>query len=121
MTSMSKALILAIALGLGLGSSTEARAQIVITIAPPAAYIATSEPEYFEGRPVYWYNNNWYYRYHGRWSYYRREPVYLRDRRAHWAPARRVEHRGRGHEERRDDRREDRRDDRRDGRYHYRR
>ena len=111
MTSMSKALALVIAIALG--SSTEARAQIAITFAPPAAYIATSQPEYFEGRPVYWYNNNWYYRDHGRWSYYRREPVYLRDRRAHWTPERRDEHRGQ--------RRDDRRDDRRDGRYHYRR
>lgn len=117
MTSISKAVILAIALAIALGSSTEARAQIVVTIAPPAAYIATSQPEYFEGRPVYYYNNSWYYRDHGRWSYYRREPVYLRDRRAHWAPARRVEHRGQRH----DDRRDDRRDDRNDGRYHYRR
>lgn len=111
MTSLSKVLILVIAIALG--SSTKARAQIVVTVAPSAAYIATSQPEYFEGRPVYWYNNNWYYRDHGRWSYYRREPVYLRDRRAHWTPERREEHRGQG--------REVRHDDRRDGRYHYRR
>ena len=106
MTSMSKILILVVAIALG--SSTKARAQIVVTVAPPAAYIATSQPEYFGGRPVYWYNNNWYYRDHGRWSYYRREPGYLHERRAHWAPARR-EHR------------EEHRDYRRDGRYHYRR
>lgn len=117
MTSMSKVLTLVTALSLALGSSTEARAQVVVTIAPPAAYIATSQPEYFEGRPVYYYNNNWYYRDHGRWSYYRREPVYLRDRRAHWAPARRVEH----HEVRREVRHDDHRNDPRDGRYHYRR
>jgi hypothetical protein len=114
---MSRALLLAIAIAIAIGSSTEARAQIVVTIAPPAAYIATSQPEYFEGRPVYWYNDNWYYRDHGRWSYYRREPVYLRDRRVHWAPQRRDEHRGNRHDVRRGDHHEDRRD----GRYHYRR
>ena len=120
MTSMSKALILVIAIAIAIGTSTEARAQIVVTIAPPAAYIATAQPEYFEGRPVYWYNNNWYYRDHGRWSYYRREPVYLRDRRAHWGQ-RRDDHRGNRRDVRREDRREDHREDRRDGRYHYRR
>ena len=109
MTSMSKAITLVITIAIALGSSTEARAQVVITFAPPAAYIATSQPEYFEGRPVYWYNNNWYFRDHGRWSYYRREPVYLRDRRAHWAQ----DHRGQ--------RRDVRHEDRPDGRYHYRR
>jgi hypothetical protein len=109
MTSMSKAITLVITIAIALGSSTEARAQIVVTFAPPAAYIATSQPEYFGGRPVYWYNNNWYFRDHGRWSYYRQEPAYLRARRGHWAQ----EHRGQ--------RREVRNEDRRDGRYHYRR
>lgn len=117
MTSISKALILGIAIAIAVASSTEARAQIVVSIAPPAAYIATSQPEYFGGRAVYWYNNSWYYRDHGRWSYYRREPVYLRDRRAHWTAERRVDHRGQRHEVRRNDRPADRRD----GRYHYQR
>ena len=71
---------------------TAADAQISVSIGayPPAAYIATSQPEYFEGRPVYYYNNSWYYRDHGRWSYYRAEPRYLQERRSHW-----VEHRSR--------------------------
>src|SRR5678810_1215182 len=77
MTSMTKAINLVITIAIALGSSTEARAQIVVTFAPPAAYIATSQPEYFGGRPVYWYNNAWYYRDHNRWYYYRHEPVYL--------------------------------------------
>lgn len=113
MTSMTKAITLVITIAIALGSSTEARAQIVVTFAPPAAYIATSQPEYFGGRPVYWYNNSWYFRDHGRWSYYRQEPVYLRNRRAHWAQ----DHRG----QRGDVRHEVRPEDRRDGRYHYRR
>ncbi len=55
-----------------------------VVVEPPAAYIATVEPEYYEGRPVYYYNNYWYYRDHGRWSYYRSEPMWLRERRGHW-------------------------------------
>jgi len=117
MKFMFKALTLVLPVAIALGIPSEARAQIVVTIAPPAAYIATTQPEYFEGRPVYWYNNNWYYRDRGRWSYYRREPVYLHERRAHWAPERRAVYRGERHDQRRGDRREDRRD----GRYHYRR
>jgi hypothetical protein len=117
MTSiLSKALVLIVPVVMLIGAPTEARAQIVVTISPPAAYIATSQPEYFEGRPVYWYNNSWYYRDHGRWQYYRREPVFLHERRAHWAPARRRER----VEDHRDRRRDDHRGDQRDGRYHYR-
>ncbi len=52
---------------------------------PPDAYVATSTPEYFEGRPVYFYNGSWFFRdERGAWTYYRHEPDYLRDRRAHW-------------------------------------
>ena len=72
-----------------------ANAQIEVQVYPPAAYIATAQPEYFEGRPAYFYNNYWYYRDHGRWSYYRSEPGYLRDRRAHWGHDRYVGYRGR--------------------------
>jgi hypothetical protein len=62
---------------------------------PPDAYVATAQPEYFEGRPVYLYNGSWYYRdERGGWNYYRNEPPYLRDRRAHWnAPDRRYHYR----------------------------
>ncbi len=59
-----------------------------IVVYPSAAYIATAQPEYFQGRAHYWYNNRWYYRDGARWSYYRSEPVYLRDRRAHWGDQR---------------------------------
>jgi hypothetical protein len=77
-------------------STANAQIEVSVGVAPPSAYIATTQPEYFEGRPVYWYNNNWYYRDHGRWSYYRSEPGYLRERRGRW-----VDHsrdRGREHE-----------------------
>ncbi len=57
-----------------------------IAVAPPDAYIATVQPEYYEGQPVYYYNNYWYYRDRwGNWGYYRTEPDYLRTRRVYWA------------------------------------
>jgi hypothetical protein len=115
---LSMALRLVIPVAVVLGVPGEARAQIVITFAPPAAYIATSQPEYFSGRPVYWYNNAWYYRDHNRWHYYRREPVYLRERRAHWAPSAHRDHRGPSRDSRPDPRRDDRGGDR-NARYHY--
>jgi hypothetical protein len=47
---------------------------------PPAEYIATAEPVYYEGHSSYWYNNRWYYRDGGgRWGYYHGEPGYLHD------------------------------------------
>ncbi len=64
--------------------STETSAQAQIVVYPPDDYIAVNQPEYYEGRPVYYYHNLWYYRDHGRWGYYRSEPGYLRDRRGHW-------------------------------------
>ena len=44
---------------------------------PPAAYIATTAPAYFEGRPVYWYGGYWYYRDGRAWRHYAAEPHYL--------------------------------------------
>lgn len=56
---------------------------------PPDAYIATTEPFYFEGRPTYWYGGHWYYRDGGRWAHYDREPAGLYQRRMQGAPVRR--------------------------------
>ncbi len=56
---------------------------------PPDAYIATTEPVYFEGHAAYWYGGFWYYRDGGRWSHYGREPPGLYQRRMQAAPARR--------------------------------
>ena len=53
---------------------------------PPASTIATVEPVYYGGRPVYFYNDHWYYRNGGGWAYYRSEPGFLRDRRGWYAP-----------------------------------
>jgi hypothetical protein len=49
---------------------------------PPPAYIATSQPVFYEGHASYWYNGHWVYRDGGgRWGYYRSEPGYLAGRR----------------------------------------
>src|ERR1700722_14191777 len=72
-----------------------ARAQVEVVVEPPADFIATSTPVYFEGRPAYWYGNRWYYRDGARWGYYHDEPGYLHDWRGHheFAP----HYYGRGH------------------------
>jgi hypothetical protein len=53
---------------------------------PPDAYIATTAPVYFEGRPMYWYGNRWSYREGGRWNHYDREPAGLYQRRMQGPP-----------------------------------
>jgi hypothetical protein len=50
---------------------------------PPDAYIATTEPVYFEGHAAYWYGGYWYYRDGGRWGHYDHEPAGLYARRMH--------------------------------------
>jgi hypothetical protein len=56
---------------------------------PPDAYIATTEPIYYEGRPTYYYGGRWYYRDGARWAHYNREPANLYQRRTQAPPARR--------------------------------
>ena len=56
-----------------------AQAQVEIVVGPPAAWVATAAPVYYEGRPRYWYGNRWYYREGAAWRYYNEEPVYLRE------------------------------------------
>jgi hypothetical protein len=68
-----------------MGAPKDAQAQeIILPPPPPDAYLATVAPEYFEGRPVYFYNGSWYYRDARGWNYYRNEPPFLRDRRGRW-------------------------------------
>ncbi len=59
------------------------------TAYPSDAYIATTEPVYYDGRATYWYGGNWYYRDGGGWRHYDREPPALYQRRVQLAPARR--------------------------------
>jgi hypothetical protein len=44
---------------------------------PPDEFIVSAEPQYYEGRPAYFYHNRWYYRDGGRWGYYHSEPAAL--------------------------------------------
>ncbi|MGD0675808.1 MAG: hypothetical protein ABSC94_10345 [Polyangiaceae bacterium] len=90
--SLALALVLELGGAAWLGGNGDARAQGVAPPPPPPAYIATVQPEYYEGRPVYFYGGNWYYRDAHGWNYYRREPAYLHERRAHWGEDRRRYH-----------------------------
>jgi hypothetical protein len=55
---------------------------------PPAEFIATTEPVYYQGHAAYWYGNQWYYHdEHGGWAHYDHEPRELADHRAHAPPA----------------------------------
>jgi hypothetical protein len=95
-TMFSKALVLAVPVAaLAIAASGQAHAQDApppppappadVPPPPPDAYIATVQPEYYEGRPVYFYNGNWYFHERGGgWNYYRTEPAFLHDRRGHW-------------------------------------
>jgi hypothetical protein len=56
---------------------------------PPAAFVATTEPVYVDGRAAYWYHDHWYYRDGGGWRHYDREPRVLYQRRVSAAPVRR--------------------------------
>jgi hypothetical protein len=49
---------------------------------PPDAFVASLEPEYYDGHAVYWYHGAWRYRDGGRWATYRTEPAGLRQARA---------------------------------------
>ena len=48
---------------------------------PPADFLATTEPVYFEGHAAYWYHNRWFYRNGGHWGHYDHEPAGLAARR----------------------------------------
>jgi len=65
-----------------------ARAGVSISIFPPAAFIATSRPVYYEGHATYWYQNRWHYRNGRSWRTYRAEPRYLHEYRSHREPER---------------------------------
>ena len=56
---------------------------------PPDAYVATTEPLYWEGNAYYWYGGRWYYRQGDHWNHYDREPPALYQRRLEAPPARR--------------------------------
>jgi len=65
-----------------------AHAQVEVVVSPPAWFLATAWPVYFEGHAAYWYGDRWYYRDGGAWRYYHEEPGHLRDYRGRHEPQR---------------------------------
>jgi hypothetical protein len=57
------------------------RVEVVEMEAPPVEHIRVAPAVVYEGHPVYWYHNRWYYQNGGRWGYYHEEPIALRNRR----------------------------------------
>ena len=51
---------------------------------PPAAYVASYSPFYYNGVAHYYYGNQWYYRDHGAWRGYEHTPGFLYDHRGEW-------------------------------------
>jgi hypothetical protein len=64
--------------------SLEAKAQVVVAVGPPSAYVASYEPIYYNGFAHYWWRDHWYYRDHGSWHWWDREPAFLHDHRGEW-------------------------------------
>jgi len=60
------------------------------------AYVATTDPVYYDGRPAYWCGGYWQYREGGRWRRYEREPRELGERRMRAPSPRRVYEPSRG-------------------------
>ncbi len=66
-------------------AAPSAEAQVVYTVGyPPASYIASYRPVYYNGYAHYWYNNHWYYHDHGVWRGYATEPGFLYGQRGAW-------------------------------------
>ncbi len=63
---------------------------------PSDAFVATEEPVYYDGMPVYFWGGLWYYRTLNGWGYYPREPPYLQQYRAAHPAVGRGGGRGRG-------------------------
>jgi hypothetical protein len=65
--------------------SHDADAQIVVSEGPPAAYVASYEPVYYNGFAHYLYRDRWYYRDHAAWHAWDHEPGFLHEHRGEWA------------------------------------
>jgi len=61
------------------GCTAEVRAEPVYY--PPPMFLSSTAPVYYQGRPAWFYNDHWYFRSGGGWSYYRSEPGYLYNQR----------------------------------------
>ena len=89
LATLSHGLVLASALGALSATALIATPAAAQWAPPPPEVIATTEPVYYEGHAAYWYANHWFWRDpHGVWNHYDREPAFLANRRAHFAPVR---------------------------------
>ncbi|HEY3818202.1 MAG TPA: hypothetical protein VGL81_13575 [Polyangiaceae bacterium] len=87
---LSKGLLILTALGALAAVSLVGSSAAAQWAPPPAEYIATTEPVYYEGHAAYWYSGHWFWHdEHGVWNHYDHEPAVLADHRAHAAPVRR--------------------------------
>jgi hypothetical protein len=62
----------------------EAHAQAIVVGYPPATYVASYSPVYYNGYAHYYYGNRWWYRDHVGWHNWATEPGYLGGYRAGW-------------------------------------
>src|SRR5262245_1670740 len=58
----------------GFASPSPASAQFYVEIETAPPRIEEYPSTYYDGRPVYYYDNHWYYRRGPGWAYYRDEP-----------------------------------------------
>jgi hypothetical protein len=86
-TLLSTVLSAGVAAAISLTPAT-ANAQEIYVGGVPDAYIATTEPVYYNGRAHYWYNNHWAYRDGANWRYYGAEPAYFSSWRARYPAGR---------------------------------
>jgi len=87
-TILSKGLVILSAVGALAAVSLVGSSANAQWVAPPAEYVATTAPVYYEGHAAYWYGNHWSWRdEHGAWNHYDHEPAALAGRRGQFAPA----------------------------------
>ncbi|HEY3354666.1 MAG TPA: hypothetical protein VGQ83_15545 [Polyangia bacterium] len=93
-TTMLRTLIVAVTLGATVAVTAACGIEVAAVYSsdgyPSEAYIATTEPVYFEGHAAYWYGDRWYYQVGDRWAHYNREPPALYARRMQAPPQRRA-------------------------------
>ena len=79
MTRMSTKILPAVLIASCLGAVPASAGVRITVVLPPPEFIATETPVYYEGRPVYLYRGQWFYREGREWRHYRGEPSHLRE------------------------------------------
>jgi hypothetical protein len=85
MTSRTLALAAAAVVGVlpaALTVSSTASAQVVVDF-PPAEFVASIQPIYFENHAAYWWHNHWLWRDGAGWHTWEHEPAFLMQHRLH--------------------------------------